>query len=246
MPWSGVKGGGHLSLEELLALCLWSVEDPLPSQIASPLPLENQLERSGTHTEIEEKVLEKIYVHGWREGVSIWYLVMVDIYGQSYWRVGPPYYIDHRPSLVSWTSPDVRPGICNFSSWAFVQTGLAKTRCPKLGNTFWLYGMYQNWVTKCFANNNRSIKLVRWLTGALMMNGHVHSVFHRPMKGGACLSCIARPPSKGRRHGRPRLCQEKNQILHFVTTCTLFLTFCSISTFILNSKNDYDFVEGFT
>ena len=93
--------------------------------------------------------------------------------------------------------------------------------------------------------NNRSIKLVRMLAGALMMNGHVHSVFHRPMKGGACLSCIARPPSKGRRHGRPGLCQEKNQKLHFVTTYTLFLTFCSISTFILNSKIDYDFVEGF-
>ena len=122
---------------------------PLQQQIASRLPLQTnrsaQTDREGGFWFMSHAVGT---FYGWREGVSVWYLVMVDIYGKSYWRVGPPYYIDHRPSLVSWTSPDVRPGICNFSSWAFVQTGLAKMRCPKLANTFWIHGMYQNWVNK--------------------------------------------------------------------------------------------------
>ena len=80
---------------------------------------QNQLERSDTHG-WEGGFWRGWTFYGWREGVSIWYLVMVDIYGKSYWRVGPPYYIDHRPSLVSWTSPDVHGGICNFD-FGFLQ-----------------------------------------------------------------------------------------------------------------------------
>ena len=84
---------------------------------------QNQLERSDTHGReggFGKDLWRGCTFYGWREGVSIWYLVMVDIYGKSYWRVGPPYYIDHRPSLVSWTSPDVHGGICNFD-FGFLQ-----------------------------------------------------------------------------------------------------------------------------
>ena len=84
-------------------------------------PSQNQLERSDTHRRRFWKRFMgrgNCTFYGWREGVSIWYLVMVDIYGKSYWRVGPPYYIDHRPSLVSWTS------------W---------TRCPRPNLQFWFW-----------------------------------------------------------------------------------------------------------
>ena len=87
--------------------------------LRNKLPLVCLSKPTGALRHTEKEVFDLCHTsvgtfYGWREGVSVWYLVMVDIYGKSYWRVGPPYYIDHRPSLVSWTSPDVHVGICNF------------------------------------------------------------------------------------------------------------------------------------
>ena len=134
--YSGPIWGFQGHWREAATTSLQPLEEPSSAQIASRLPLKTNWSAQ-THTEggCWKRFTGRgnCTFYGWREGVSIWYLVMVDIYGKSYWRVGPLYYIDHRPSLVSWTSPDVRVRICNFD-FGFLQirkwTYFDITWCP--------------------------------------------------------------------------------------------------------------------